>query len=279
MKIKKAFALTLTIAMFSGMITGCSESDSISLSSQSEGSASLKTNININEESEMEIYKTAVQLYDTWITGRMEENQMKAESVLYPDEKLREGDSYSAIKRYNSYELIQFLVTDVSEDIIAYNEDDSEDFLDGVNIQEAYQLNSQNRLYASDNSSEWDTCTDCIIKIDDKWYFYPDVSFRDIDPCEIGFSVPTIKVFGFEGSGYTNEQGEYVEESYFYLADGSKISEKEYEASKIIKYGYSVEKDNTFHFYPIQKDGTVIFEDGKIAIVSDCTRTFVNNTT
>lgn len=47
MKIKKISALTLTIAMFSGMITGCGESDSISLSSPSDVSESLKIDMNI----------------------------------------------------------------------------------------------------------------------------------------------------------------------------------------------------------------------------------------
>lgn len=57
-----------------------------------------------------------MQLYDTWMTGRLEGNQKKAESVLCPNKEIREWcDEYSPLNEYyNDYQIVQFLVTDIS---------------------------------------------------------------------------------------------------------------------------------------------------------------------
>lgn len=62
------------------------------------------------------MYNTAMQLYDTWMTGRLEGNQKKAESVLCPNKEIREWcDEYSPLNEYyNDYQIVQFLVTDIS---------------------------------------------------------------------------------------------------------------------------------------------------------------------
>ena len=301
MKIRKLLALTSAIILLCGTFSGCGSSgdddnDAKNVfnfgghsdsDSEHEGKSGKKDDFSEKEFEdipddeeefdEMEMYNTAMQFYDTWMTGRLEGDQAKAESVLHPNEEWQFGDDYSPLNEYfNDYQVVQFLVTDISEDIEKYMGENEDDFPVGMEIQKGYQLSSQVLLYEPDGSYDYDSCNDSILEIDGELYFYPDTGFREIEPERIGFSYPTLdlEVDYHEGSShYDEETGRNVNENYVVLTDGTKIPEDEYdrmyEESLVTEYGYSVEKrpDGTFSFHPIGADGTVEFDDGTTAVV------------
>lgn len=231
------------------------------------------------EISEMELYNIAMQLYDTWIMGRLDGNQKKAESVLCPNKEIREWcDEYSPLNEYyNDYQIVQFLVTDISEDIEKHRRDNEDDYDGFPEIARGWQLDSQLMLFSPDGSYEDDTCSDAILEIDGKLYFCPDVGyFKKIEPERIGFSCPTLDldVESYGSSFSYDENGNIIDKSWVTFTDGTKMSEEEYDSlyedSLVTVYGYSVEKkpDGTFSFHPVSVNGKVIFDDGSTAVVN-----------
>lgn len=228
------------------------------------------------EISEMEMYNTAMQLYDTWLMGRLEGDLEKAKSVLSPLNGYLEYYDEDCLlnEYYNDYQIVQFLVTDITEKITKHRKANEDDYEGIPAITRGWQLNSQLMLFSPDGSYEDDTCTDAILEIDGKLYFCPDYgNYCDIEPERIGFSYhdlyPDVDYHG-SSSHYDESTGEYIDEDYVVLTDGTKISEEEYDDSLVYVYGYCVEKkpDGTFSFHPVSVNGKVIFDDGSTAVVN-----------
>lgn len=229
------------------------------------------------EMDEMEMYNTAMKIYDTWITGRLEGDLAKAQSVLCPLDEYGYleyiDEDYLLNEYYNDYQMVQFLVTDITEKIAKHRKANDDDYEGIPEITRGWQLNSQISFYSPDGDSDCSTSTDAILEVDGKLWFCPDFgNYCDIEPEKIGFSYHSLYPdvdYHDSSSHYDESTGEYIDEDYVVLNDGTKISEEEYENSLVEVYGYCVEKkpDGTFSFHPVSVNGKVIFDDGSTAVV------------
>lgn len=209
-----------------------------------------------DEESIDEMYQIALKLMDTDITARMNDDQALSESLFPPDDNLKERYyDYYPLNKWDSYQLVQFLLLEVDEDI--FKGPDTEEVWIGVNVEKAYQICSYIRMDSKeyDEPSE-DYIENIILKIDGKWYYFNDFSILKTKNEDVGVSASYVDI---KMSKWSSIDGTVT----YVLQDGTEITKEEYEASFEIYYGYFVEKneDGTFSLYDIAEDGTVVLDD------------------